>query len=95
MPLPRPRRWDRRWRIIIFDIPEKKKNVRDRVRALVQRLGFFRLQHSVWVYPYDCEEIITLLKSDLKLGSQLLYMIVDAIEYDKPIREHFDLPLDR
>lgn len=92
-PLPKPRRWDRRWRVVIFDIPETKKATRDKIRVLVSTLGFMRLQNSVWVYPYDCEEVIALLKTDLRLGRNLLYLIADAVEFDRPLREHFSLPL--
>jgi hypothetical protein len=89
--IPKPRRWDGRWRIVIFDIPEAKKGMRERVRRLVRELGFYPLQRSVWVHPYECEELITLLKADLKIGADLLYIIADAIEYDMPLRKHFGL----
>ena len=92
--LQKPRRWDERWRLVIFDIPEKQRPTRDKIRHLVSRLGFLRLQDSVWVYPYDCEELVTLLKTDLKIGRAVLYIIADAIEFDKPIRQHFSLPLE-
>ena len=91
--IPKPKKWDGQWRIVIFDIPEKKKILRDRVRAVVSRLGFYRLQDSVWVHPYECEEIITLFKTDLQIGKDLLYIIGAAIEFDRPLRQHFKLPL--
>ena len=87
----RPQKWDKKWRVIIFDIPEKKKKVRDQIRNLLVSAGFFRLQDSVWVYPYDCEDIIGLLKTDFGIGRDLLYMIVDEIENDKHLREEFGL----
>ena len=90
-PLPRNRRWDEKWRILIFDIPESKRVLRDKVRSIVSGFGFVRLQDSVWVFPYDCEDIITLLKTELRLGTQMLYIIADAIEYDKPLRQEFNL----
>jgi len=91
--IPKPRKWDERWRIVIFDISEKRRGLRVRVRHLLKRLGFLRLQDSVWVHPYDCEEIVSILKHDFKIGRELLYIIADAVEYDRPIREHFRLPL--
>jgi DNA-binding PadR family transcriptional regulator len=91
--IPQPRKWDKRWRIIIFDIPEKRKQLRDRIRELVRGLGFYRLQDSVWVFPFDCEEIITLLKTEFRMGRDMLYIIADAIEYDIPLRQHYGLPL--
>lgn len=87
----RPYKWDKKWRVIVFDIPEKKKKVRDQVRNLFISAGFSRLQDSVWVYPYDCEDIIGLLKTDFGVGRDLLYMIVDEIENDKHLREEFNL----
>jgi DNA-binding transcriptional regulator PaaX len=89
-----PKRWDKKWRMVIFDIPERRRESRDKIRSLVSRLGFLRLQNSVWVHPYDCEELVTLLKTDLKIGRAVLYIIADAIEFDAPIRRHFRLPLD-
>ncbi|MDP4020492.1 MAG: hypothetical protein Q8P58_00400 [Candidatus Adlerbacteria bacterium] len=92
--LKKPKHWDGKWRLVIFDIAEKRRSIRDKIRHLVFRLGFLRLQDSVWVYPYDCEELVTLLKTDLRIGREVLYVIADVIEFDKPLRSHFDLPLD-
>lgn len=85
------RRWNGRWRVIIFDIPERRRRTRDRLRNLMQETGFVRLQDSVWVFPYDCEDFITLVKADLKTGSAILYMVVEHIENDKHLRVHFGL----
>lgn len=85
------RRWDKRWRIIIFDIPERRRKVRDRLRMTMRELGFARLQDSVWVYPYDCEDLIALLKAHLKIGAAVLYMVVEHIENDKHLQEQFSL----
>ena len=45
------RKWDRRWRIVIFDIPERRKSVRVSLRRFMQEYGFVRLQDSAWIYP--------------------------------------------
>jgi|SRR3989344_1865053 len=87
----KPKKWDRKWRIVIFDIPEKKKKIRDEIRKILTEAGFQRLQDSVWVYPYDCEDIIGLLKMDYGIGPNMLYIIADQIENDKYLRMDFDL----
>lgn len=92
-PVVRPRRWDRKWRFVIFDIPEDRKVQRNRIRELVRGFGFTRVQDSVWAYPYDCEDIVTLLKAELRTGRDMLYLIVDVMDYDRPLRQHFNLPL--
>jgi DNA-binding transcriptional regulator PaaX len=89
--LPKPKRWDGRWRVLIFDIPEHRKGLRDKVRRTLMTVGFVRLQDSVWIYPHDCEELIALLKADFKIGKDMLYMIVDTLEYDTPVRARFGL----
>jgi CRISPR/Cas system-associated endoribonuclease Cas2 len=86
------KKWDRRWRMVVFDVPERRRKVRTRLCAIMREIGFVRLQDSVWVYPYDCEDFIALLKAELKIGRDVLYAIVDTIEHDKNLRQHFNLP---
>lgn len=88
------RKWDRRWRVVIFDIPERRKSVRVGIRRFMQEYGFVRLQDSVWVYPYDCEDLIALVKANFRVGADVLYMIVERLENDKHLREHFLLPIE-
>ncbi len=87
----RPKKWDKKWRVVIFDIPEKKRKTRDKITILFRQAGFQRLQDSVWVFPYDCEDIIGLLKTDFHVGKYLLYMIVEELENDKQLRKDFNL----
>ena len=89
--IPKQKRWDKKWRVLIFDIPEKRKTLREKVRRTLFAIGFVRLQDSVWIYPYPCEDLIMLLKADFKIGKDMLYMIVDTLEYDAPIRQCFGL----
>ena len=86
------RRWDKRYRVVMFDIPQHRKSTRDRLRMFMREFGFLRIQDSVWLSPYDCEELIALVKAELRLGKDVLYAIVEEIENDGWIRKHFDLP---
>lgn len=83
--------WDGKWHILIFDIPEKKRVVRRKIRSTLVAVGFVRLQDSVWVYPYDCKDLISLLKLDFKIGKEMLYLVVDSLEEDSVLRKEFDL----
>lgn len=88
-----PRTWDGKWRVLIFDIQERRRGLRERLRRTLIGLGFIRLQDSVWVFPYDCEDLITLLKLDFQTGGKdILYIIADKIENDAALRKHFELP---
>ena len=86
-----PRRWDGKWRVLIFDIPEYRKSLRDKVRRTLETIGFVRLQDSVWVYPHDCEDFVALLKADFKIGKDMLYMIVEELESDRHLKSHFGI----
>lgn len=92
---PHPKRWDKKWRVLIFDIPERRKGSREKIRRTLVQIGFVRIQDSVWLYPYDCEDYIVLIKADLKIGKDVLYMIVDTIEADEQWRRHFKLPVEK
>ena len=87
-----PKRWDGRWRIVIFDIKETRKRIRERLRATLIQIGFLKLQKSTWIYPYDCEDLILLIKADFKLGKDVLYLIVEKLENEHPFRKAFNLP---
>lgn len=87
----KPKRWDGRWRVVLFDIPERRRGVRNRLRLFMQEYGFVRLQDSVWIYPYDCEDLIALAKANFRIGFDVLYMIVERVERDTHLRKHFGL----
>lgn len=48
--IPKPVAWDRKWRVIIFDIPNKRKQARDILRQRLKILGLRQLQESVWIH---------------------------------------------
>lgn len=89
-----PKKWDNKYRVVIFDIEENKKKAREEIRYTLLQCGFIKLQNSVWVYPYPCEGIIHLLRTHLEVEEEnLVYMTVESIENDEWLRKHFKLPL--
>ena len=87
------KKWDGKWRLVIFDIKETKKGKRDRIRRNLARFGFAKLQNSIWVYPYECEDLITFLKADCKIDKEVLYIVSEKIPDDGWIKKKFKLPL--
>jgi len=85
------RRWDRRWRIVIFDVPERLRQKRDILRTALTRLGFICLQKSVWVYPHDCTELLVLIRKDLAIYRHVLFIVADSIERERDVAKHFGL----
>lgn len=88
----KPKRWDGRWRIVIFDIPHTDRLVREALRGFLKRLGFYPLQKSVWVYPFDCRDEIDLLKDFFGISADNLRLIIsDSIGEDYFLRRKFNL----
>lgn len=87
----RVRRWDKRYRLVMFDIPQYRRATRDRLRRVMRECGFLRLQDSVWIYPYDCEDLTVLIKADLRIGKDVLYAVVESVENDAWVKRHFGL----
>ncbi|MDP2655822.1 MAG: CRISPR-associated endonuclease Cas2 [bacterium] len=91
--IPEPAFWDGKWRIVMFDIREKRRRARSQLRLLLSGAGFLRLQDSVWIYPYPCDEFVNLVRAHLKSGTgEMLSFTADALESDKRLREYFRLP---
>ncbi len=88
----KPERWDGRWRIVIFDIWERRRPVRDKLRRMLQKAGFIKIQDSVWVHPYECEELVVFLRTEMRLGTGVLYIVAEGIENDAKLKKHFKLP---
>ena len=90
--IPVPAFWDGKWRVVIFDIREKRRMARAQLRILLSNAGFVRLQDSVWVHPYPCDEFIELVRAHLRSGTgEMLSFTAEALESDRHLREHFNL----
>ena len=48
--------WDNKWRIVIFDIPEQKRTIRNLFRRNLKKWGFKPLQKSVWISKKNVTE---------------------------------------
>ena len=48
--------WDRRWRIISYEIPETKREIRDKLRRQMQGWGLGPWHRSFWITPHPIIE---------------------------------------
>lgn len=87
----KPKKWDKRWQIVIFDIPNLTNSKRAALRGKLKELGFYKVQKSVWVFPYDCRKEINLLQEFFGLKSKELSLITGKIENDNFLRRHFKI----
>ena len=92
--LAKPKTWDKKWRLVIFDIPDKKKKERRALSKKVKDIGFYALQESVFVYPYDCCDEIDFICEFLSISRFVNYCIIESVyKREGDLREIFNLKL--
>ncbi len=87
----RPKKWDRNWRLVAFDVPVKQSSQRQQFVGKLQALNFFMLQRSLWVYPFPCFSEVEKIASHynvLRYCSLMEIAMVDKTSVRK-LRHHF------
>ena len=84
----KPASWDGKWRIVMFDFPEKDRGFRDVFRDKLKKLGLLQFQKSVWVYPYECEDEIDFVAERWGVAKYLTLLTVQ-IDNDFSLRTNF------
>jgi DNA-binding transcriptional regulator PaaX len=82
-------KWDGVWRLVMFDIPEKKKKAREALRAKLKELNFKELQKSIWVFPYPCENEINFIVEVIEIRPYVRYAEVKNITNEAELRLYF------
>ncbi|EFM11535.1 putative transcriptional regulator, PaaX family [Paenibacillus curdlanolyticus YK9] len=63
--------WDGSWYVLLFEIPEKDRQVRNQLRTQIRQIGFGSLYHSVYVSPWDYTSEVDQLSSKLQMDGRL------------------------
>lgn len=88
----KPKRWDKKWRILIFDVKDKQKVKREALRGKLKELGFYQLQKSVWVCPYDFQKEVEILREFFYFNFNEMRVVTTAeIEQDVEVRKFFNI----
>jgi len=92
MAIEKPKRWDGYWRIVIFDIPERRKQGREALRSKLRQLGFYQLQKSCFIYPFDCKSEIDFISEIFEVGPFINFIVAKEIEGAPLLKKSFGLP---
>ncbi|MDI6764273.1 MAG: hypothetical protein QME83_14805 [Thermodesulfobacteriota bacterium] len=87
----RPMKWDGYWRIVIFDIPERKKQGREALRSKLKQLGFHQLQKSCFIHPFDCKSEIDFISELFEVSPYVNFIVAKEIEGTAPLQKFFRL----
>jgi len=93
MKIAKPKSWDKEWRIVIYDIPQKFRKASDAFRRKIRELGMYQLQKSIWVYPYECSKELDFLCAvfGIPFNDCILYFKTKELPKEKEIKNFFAL----
>lgn len=84
-------KWDGKWRMVAFDIPEKDKGGRNALRQKLKKIGFCELQKSVLITPFNCKEEILLLVNFFNLKRYVRFGVLDFLDNEEYFKKAFKL----
>ena len=91
MKINKPKKWDEKWRLVMFDIPIRFTKGREALRYHLKDLNFFQFQKSAWIYPYPCEDEIIYIADFFKVGKYVEILTVENILKEENIKKYFNL----
>ena len=83
--------WDGKWRVIMFDVPERFRKRRDFLRVELNIYGFMQLQKSVWVTPYKVADDFTEVIENLGMEKYINFAVVETWYNDSDLRKMFQI----
>lgn len=85
------KKWDGKWRLIMFDIPEQGRKERDAIRDVLKSIGFHQIQKSVYIYPHEIpSDAVSYLKKT-GLWAYVRFARIENMENDSDAKKYFDL----
>jgi phenylacetic acid degradation operon negative regulatory protein len=85
-------KWDGKWRLVLFDVPEVRHKSRRAFSYKLQLLGFYQLQKSAWIIPYPCEKEVELIRQVFEVKPQdVILTEVTSLNCENLLRRHFQL----
>ena len=85
------KKWDGKWRLVMFDIPMRFTKGREALRFNLKKLNFLQFQKSAWVYPYPCEDEIIFTADFFGVRKYVEILTVESILSDDKLKKHFNL----
>ncbi|MBL8031420.1 MAG: hypothetical protein JNK33_03800 [Candidatus Doudnabacteria bacterium] len=77
------------WKMVIFDIPERQRQVRTFLRNRLKSLGFKKWQSSIWISPYKLDQRLEAELTELAGKFFIRLIKTTNINYTKDIEMLF------
>ncbi len=85
----RPAVWDKKWRLVFFDIPEAERRSRVLFTSKLKLLGFYQLQKSAWIHPFPCRDVIAKAADFYDIDIYISYVEVTYIDNQQKLKNRF------
>ena len=89
MEIKKPKKWDGKWRLVMFDIPMRFTKGREALRYHLKNLNFLQFQKSAWICPYPCEDEMIFIADFFGVGKYVEIITVENILRDEKIKKYF------
>lgn len=86
-----PTNWDKKWRVVMFDVPERLKKVRESLRYHLRNIGFCELQKSVFIHPFPCDDEIEYITEFYNARQHIRFLLVEEVDNNLDLKKHFQL----
>jgi len=86
-----PKEWDGLWRLVSYDIPNRRNEFRTWFRRNLIRLGFKPIHESLWVFPYECKDEIAVIAQHLGVSPYVIVMTTDKLPNEDNWKDRFGL----
>jgi len=81
-----------KWRLVIFNLPEKEKRYRPIFQKKLEELGFQKIQPGVYISPYPLLFTVNRISTELGIRQYLTAVEADKIEKEeRTIQKIWDL----
>lgn len=84
-------RWDGVWRLIIYDVVRTKRANSEAFRRSLLKLHLLKLQKSVYLTPFKCENKIEYLRQIYDIGNEVQILKVGKLENEGAYKQYFGL----
>ena len=89
--LPKLKKWDGKWRVIMFDIPEEFFKARRALSLKLRELGCYHYQNSVFVYPHDCSKEMKFVEVFFGFKGYIKLMLAEKVDDQETLEDYFKL----
>lgn len=91
MSIVRQKKWDGKWRLVMFDVPENKRRARLSINGMLKKIGCMQYQKSVFITPFPCKKEIDFVGQCFGVRQNIRIIVADSIEEENPLKKAFKI----